>query len=229
MSELKEFADGIWTMEGPVVRDTGETFPTRMTVVRLSDGAIWVNSPVPASFADIGEIASLGPVKYLVAATPRHVWRLEGWHTLFPEAQLWASPHTPMTLKKVDLPLTGTLADAPPAEWANDLDQLVFHGNPLLMEVMFFHKRSRTLILDDLIQIGSLYKGPLRNTLIRIGGVADPGGVPTAIRMSFTDRSRARRSLERLLAWDFDKLIIAHGPCKQEGAKRFVKDIFDWL
>jgi len=95
--------------------------------------------------------------------------------------------------------------------------------------VLFIHKRSRTLILDDLIQIGRLYNGPFREVLIRIGGVVDPGGVPTAIRMSFTDRSRARRSLERLLAWDFDKLIIAHGPCKQEGAKRFVEDVFDWL
>ena len=65
---------------------------------------------------------------------------------------------------------------------------------------MFFHKRSRTLILDDLIQIGSLYKGPLRDVLIRMGRVADPWGVPIAIRMTFTDRSQARRSLERLLA-----------------------------
>jgi hypothetical protein len=229
MSELKEFADGIWIMDGPVVNDTGEMFTTRMTAVKLSGGAIWVGSPVPASFAEIGEIASLGPIKYLVAATPRHVWRLEGWHTLFPEAQLWASPHTLMTLKNVDLPMTRTLDDEPPAEWSQDLDQLVFHGNPLLEEVMFFHKRSRTLIMDDLIQIGSLYKGPFRSALIKIGGVAEPGGVPNAVRMMFTDRSRARQSLERLLAWDFDKLIIAHGPCKQEGAKRFVQELFDWL
>jgi hypothetical protein len=229
MSKLKEFADGIWTVEGPEVSDMGELFPTRMTVVRLSNGAIWVDSPIPASFADISEVASLGLIKYLIAATPRHVWRLEGWHTLFPEAQLWASPHTPMTLKKVDLPMTRILGDEPPAEWTDDLDQLLFQGNPFLEEVLFYHKRSRTLILDDLIQIGSLYKGPLSNTLIRIGGVAEPGGVPTALRMSFTDRSRARRSLERLLALDFDKLIIAHGPCKQEGAKKFVEDVFDWL
>ena len=81
-------------MKGPEVRDMGELFPTRMTVVRLSDGAIWVNSPVPVSFADIGKIVSLGLVKYLVADTPRHVWRLEGWHTHFPEAPVGLPQHS---------------------------------------------------------------------------------------------------------------------------------------
>jgi hypothetical protein len=49
--------------------------------------------------------------------------------------------------------------------------------NPLREEMIFLHKRSWALILGDLIQIGGPYKGPFRNALIRIGGVADQGGV----------------------------------------------------
>jgi hypothetical protein len=134
-------------------------------------------------------------------------------------------------LRKGRLPFTGVLADEPPRGWAGDLDQLAFQGNPLLDEVVFFHEESRTVILDDLIQIHPIVEGkPLRNALLRLGGVASPhGGVALDIRLSFTDRKLARRSLEKLLSWDFDKLIIAHGACIEKDAKSFVERAFRWL
>ncbi len=228
---MQGLAKDLWIVDGPNVRDMGFMFTTRMTVVRLSDGSLWVSSPVPAPFDMLKRITELGPVKYLVAATPRHFWRLEGWHTLFPEAQLWSSRTTLLTLKKRPLPLTGVLGDEPPQAWAADFDQLVFKGNPLLDEVIFFHKQSGTVILDDLIQIHPKVKGkPLRNALFKIEGVGYPhGGVGLDIRLSFTNRNLARRSLEKLLSWNFDKLIIAHGACVEKGAKTFVERAFRWL
>jgi hypothetical protein len=97
--------------------------------------------------------------------------------------------------------------------------------------VVFFHEESRTVILDDLIQIHPIVEGkPFRNALLRLGGVASPyGGVALDIRLSFTDRKLARRSLEKLLSWDFDKLIIAHGACIEKDAKPFVERAFRWL
>jgi glyoxylase-like metal-dependent hydrolase (beta-lactamase superfamily II) len=176
-------------------------------------------------------ITELGPVRYLVAATPRHVWRLAAWHTLFPEAQVWAARPTPFTLKKGDLPISGILGDLAPEGWADDLDQLAFKGNPLIEEVVFFHKQSRTVVLDDLIQVHPILKGrPIRNALFRLEGVASPhGGVGLEIRLSFIRRDLARQSLQKLLSWDFDKLIIAHGPCIEKDAKAFVKLAFRWL
>jgi hypothetical protein len=58
---------------------------------------------------------------------------------------------------------------------------------------------------------------------------AEDGGVALDIRLSFTDRNLARRSLEKLLSWDFDKLIIAHGVCIEKDAKPFVERAFRWL
>ena len=34
---------------------------------------------------------------------------------------------------------------------------------------------------------------------------------------------------QRLLSWDFDRLIIAHGPCIERDAKAFVTQAFRWL
>ncbi|MFW9889611.1 MAG: DUF4336 domain-containing protein, partial [Candidatus Thorarchaeota archaeon] len=55
------------------------------------------------------------------------------------------------------------------------------------------------------------------------------GGVARDIRMSFTNHDLARQSLETLLSWDFDKLIIAHGDCIESDAKSLVEEKFQWL
>ena len=187
MSELQSFADNVWITDGPNVRDMGFTFTTRMAIVRLSDGSIWVDSPVPVPFDTLERITEIGPVRYLVAATPRHVWRLEGWHTLFPEAQMWAARPTILTLQKTHLPFTGILGDEAPDCWADDFDQVVFKGNPLNSEVIFFHRKARTVILDDLIQINPIVEGePFRNALFKLEGVLYPqGGVGLEIRLTY--------------------------------------------
>jgi Domain of unknown function (DUF4336) len=231
MSELRVFGNDLWIIEGPEVRDFGITFPTRMSVARLSNGSLWVSSPVLVPFETLEHLTRLGPVRYLVAATPRHVWRLHTWHTLFPRAQLWSSRQAPLSSGQRHLPLTGVLGDAPHPDWADDFDQLAFKGNPLAEEIFFFHRPSRTLIVDDFIQHCPIVPGkPLRNLLSRLEGVAEaPGGVGLEIKLTFIDRKRARRSLAKLLSWDFDKLIIAHGDCMDAHARPFVEQAFSWL
>jgi hypothetical protein len=229
MHGLHEFAKNVSIVDGPPVRAFGVLFSTRMIVVKLCDGSLWINSPVSLRDDALHSIMSSGPVKYLVAPTRLHVWRLVEWHALFPGAELWAPPQIPVAFKY--LPYTGILGDEPPQAWANDLDQLVFKGNLFIDEVYFFHKQSRTVIMADFIQNHPTTKGkPLRNALFKLAGAAYPnGGVPLDIRLSFTDRKLARQSLERLLSWDFAKLIVAHGVCVEKDAKRFVERAFRWL
>ena len=231
MPEFQEFAKNVWVIDGPAVRDMGFMFTTRMTVVKLADGSVWVESPVFVPFETLTRITQWGQVRYLVAATPRHVWRLASGPTLFPEAQLWVARTTPFTLKKGHLPFTGILGDEPPQGWASDLDQLAFKGSPLIEEVLFFYKASHIVILDHPIQIHPIEKGrAFRNALLKLEGVASPhGGVGLDIKLLFTNRKLARQSLEKLLSWDFDKLIIAHGVCIEKDAKPFVERAFRWL
>lgn len=231
MVGLKEFAENVWIVEGPNVRDFGVPFTTRMVIVRLSDGSLWLDSPVWVPPDTLKRIIALGPIRYLIAATPRHIWRLAEWHSQFPQAQLWAAKHSPLTLKKANLEFTGILADNTPQAWIEDLEQIPFRGNPLIEEVIFLHRKSHTVILDDLIQNHLPVKGhALRNALFKLAGVAYPnGGVPLDIRLSFIHRDLARKSLEKVLSWEFDKLILAHGPCVDKDAKAFVERAFQWV
>ncbi|MGH7978893.1 MAG: DUF4336 domain-containing protein [Limisphaerales bacterium] len=229
MADLQSFGENVWTADGPPVRAIGIPLPTRMIVVKLGSGSLWVNSPVSVPRGLLNRIKALGPVSYLVAPTRLHVWRLEEWHSLFPDAELWMPPQTP---KKFDyLPRAGILGDATPQSWADDFDQFIFRGNFFIEEAFFLHKKSRTVIIGDFIQSHRLAKGrPFLNTLFRLAGVAFPnGGVPLDAILTFTNRKLARRSLEKLLSWDFDKLIIAHGVCVEKDAKPFVERAFRWL
>jgi hypothetical protein len=65
---------------------------------------------------------------------------------------------------------------------------------------------------------------------LKLAGAQDPDGVVGRdMRMTFLNRRLARQSLEKLLSWDFDKLIIAHRACFESDAKEYVKRAFRWL
>jgi hypothetical protein len=230
MDEWRPVGDGLTVVEGPIVRDFGMPFPTRMTVAVLADGSVWVESPVPVTYETLTRLTGLGPIRYLVANTPRHVWRLDQWHEPFPDAELWAARSTPATLKRSRLPLAGTLSDHPVTGWASDLDQVAIAGSRFIEETCFLHKRSRTLIVGDLIQVHDLQPGKTFSNMIkRVGGVAGPvGGTSVDIRASFWDRDALRASIQGLLDWEFDNLILAHGSWVMGNAKPFVENAFAW-
>jgi hypothetical protein len=69
---LQEFGPEIWMADGPVVSFYGFPYPTRMAVVRLSDGGLFVWSPVALSAALQPEIDALGPVRCLVSPNLLH-------------------------------------------------------------------------------------------------------------------------------------------------------------
>ena len=223
----RSFAEDIWIANGPRVRFVVASLPTRMIVVKLNDGSIWINSPVAVSGETLNQIETIGPVRYLVAPTTLHVWRLEQWHKRFPDAQLWGPPK--VSRGSSPIAFTGLLQNVAPAGWAGDLEQLVFKGNLFIEEVEFLHKKSRTLILTDFLQNYCGEEGDLAGNIVKkIAGVLN-GGVPLDVRLSFTDRKLGREVLATLLSWDFDKLILAHGRCVEHDAKAFVEKAFRWL
>jgi hypothetical protein len=58
MSELKEFAENVSMIDGPPVRMLGLSLATRMIIVKLSGGSLWVNSPVSVPIQVLDRIFS---------------------------------------------------------------------------------------------------------------------------------------------------------------------------
>lgn len=215
MEMLVRFGTDLWIADGPSVRFFGVRYPTRMVVVRLGDGSLWINSPVGAARDYASQLEKLGPVAHLVSPTPLHDWRLKSWAEVFPRARVWKA---------------AVLGDEPPTDWASDIDQVRFQGSFVLSEIEFFHRRSGTLVMGDFLQNFKPALGrPLRNTLLRLGGILQ-GGMPRDLRLSFLGKRRiARESLRKILSWDFDKLVLAHGDCVESRARSFVERSFYWL
>lgn len=223
MQPLQQFGPQIWIADGPVVKTAGFAFPTRMIVVKLSDGSLCLHSPVEGTREQMESVAALGPVRYLVAPSPLHVWRFAGWSGVYPEAELWGPPRM-----KYANPSMHVLGDDAPAAWSADMDQMVFRGSAVLDEVYFLHRQSRTLIFNDFIQ---QYEpsNPFLRTFASLAGMRT-GGTPPDIRLSFAfGKAQGRESLRKLLSWDFDKVILAHGNCVTADAKLFVRRAFRWL
>lgn len=226
--ELEALGPDLWVAEGPTAIDLLVVpYPTRMTIVRLPDGGLWVSSPIPVSFDELRALSDLGPVRHLVSATPRHQWRLESWHTLFPDAALWSCARGPATLGGRRLATT-RITDRTDVPWRGVLDHAVYPGVGF-EETTFLHRVSGTLLVEDILQRHAAHPGQRAlNTLIRFGGVDGPGGVPRDIR-AITRRAAAKRWADRVLSWEFDQLVMAHGPVIRSGAKAYFERAFAWL
>jgi hypothetical protein len=59
--------------------------------------------------------------------------------------------------------------------------------------------------------------------------VAEEPSVPRKFRVAFTDRPAARQSLQQILGWPTDNVIMAHGPLISNDGAAFLRRAFRWL
>ena len=223
---LRQLAEDLWVAERPQ-RFYGLEVGTRMTVMRLAGGNLLLHSPVALGRDLRQELDALGRVCFVVAPNRVHHLYAGKVAEAYPEARLWVAPG--LARKRPDLVFVDVLGDEAPAEWKDDVDQVFFRGRPYENEVVFLHRASRTLILCDLaFNFGPRSAAPTRllMKLIRSYGRFGPSTLdPWLIR----DRRAARQSLERILAWDFDRVVVAHGDVLERGGREALRQGYAWL
>jgi hypothetical protein len=226
---LQQFGDEIWTASGPNVAVAGFSYPTRMVVMRLSEGALFVWSPIALSDSLRLAIDTLGPVRYVVAPNALHHLFIGEWRRAYPGAKLYAAPG--LRTRRRDITFDGDLEDAPPLEWSGEIDQVVVRGNWITTEVVFFHRQSRTVIFTDLIQHfdGAWFKG-WRAVIARLDLLtARAPTVPRKFRIAFVHRGAARDALFRVLAWPIENVLMAHAAPIERDGHAAVARAFQWL
>ena len=226
---LTEIDRDIWIAEGPSVSFFGFPYPTRMTLVRLSDGGLWLCSPIELSDALADAVAALGPVQHLVSPNKIHHLFLGQWARAWPDAKLWASPG--LARRRRDLSFDGELGDAAEPAWENDIDQVIFRGSFFMEEVVFFHRTSRSAIITDLVQkFDPATQRGWRGLLMRLDGLVGPeGSTPREWRLTFWNRRAAREALRKALGWNPQRLIIAHGQWVRENGREALARSLSWI
>lgn len=235
LNTLKPFAENVWIVDGPEIamHYLGMTlpFPTRMTIVRLRSGELWVHSPIAWDDSLALDIARLGPVAWLVAPNTLHYEYLPEWQRRFPAARSFG-PAALANSKRHAMRIDEALTATPPECWESQFDLCLVPGT-ILTEVDFFHCASKTLIITDLIE--NFEKGRVRRPWLRramqVFGAADPDGkAPYDMQLTFLGhRSEVRASVERMIAWQPERIIIAHGRCYERNGVRELERAFRWV
>ena len=225
-SPLRQLAENLWVAERPQ-SFYGLPVGSRMTVIRIASERLLLHSPVALDPDLRGQLDALGRVCFAVA--PNRVHHLHAGEVagVYPGARLWVAPG--LERKRPDLVFEAVLTDEAPEEWRGEVAQVFFRGRPYENEVVFFHRASRTLVLCDLaFNFGPRSAAPTRllMKLLRSYGHLGPSKLdPLLIR----DRNAARESLERILAWDFDRIIVAHGDVLESGGHEILRRGYSWL
>lgn len=224
--QLQTLVPDVWHYNAPL-SIVGMAIGHRMTVARLPDGTLWVHSPTEYSRETAAALATLGPVAHIVAPNCIHDTYLEGWFAAYPQARFHGAPH--FGRFRPDLKFTDALSDTPAPAWATTFAQHVLRGMPRLNEVVFLHRPSRTLILTDL----AFNLGPdmpfLSRVLLRLNDCYCKFGASRLLRSTIKDRAALRASLDHVLAWDFDRVVVSHGENVGVGGKAKLREAFAFL
>jgi Domain of unknown function (DUF4336) len=89
---LKQFGHEIWTADGPDVVVVGFRYPTRMAVIKLTDGSLFIWSPIQLMDSLRPEVEALGQVRYIIAPNSLHHLFLREWKRAYPRAKVYAPP-----------------------------------------------------------------------------------------------------------------------------------------
>jgi len=220
MSLTPYVLDQIWLRNYPV-RMAGTCFDARMTVIRLASGELMLHSPCNITEAIATELATLGRVAHIVAPGNFHHLHAASAQAAFPAAKTWICPG--VERRSPSLKYDGLLGDMPPAVWAGQIDQVLVQGTRIMREVAMFHRASGTLILVDLIENftdATQHAGRglklLFKYILRMWN--NPRPAPE-YKIGWNDRKVVAESLRRILAWDFQRIVLSHGDLIERAAR----------
>lgn len=223
----------LWVADGGIVSFHGFDYPTRMVIVRLADGGLWLWSPINKNSEIESFVRALGPVRHIVSPDKLHYLFLGEWQAAFPIAKLWGTAST--IAKCPELIFSGTLADNPPADWAGQIDQAYFTNSPFLDELIFFHRSSRTVVIADLSQTFSeaflkLHWPWWMRFIARLSKMVEGWGYPPIdYRISFRHHASARLKIQALIDKHPERVVVAHGEIVRENGEVFLRRAFGWL
>jgi len=223
---LHEYVPGqIWIKKYPVQYAGCDLF-ARATLIRLANGELLVHSPGPIDGDLVAALEPVGRVAHIVAPGSYHYFHVAAWQEAYPDATTWICPG--IERKRPELDFDWLLSDHAPEPWRDQIDQVLVRGTRFIWEVAFFHRASKTLVLTDLVEnIGDETEGTNWTLKFWWKAIMHMWNTPKPApeyQMGYKDKAAAKRSLERILEWDFERVILAHGENLEVDAKQAVRE-----
>lgn len=236
LDTMKAVAPDVWIVDGPAIQFGiacfKMAFPTRMTIVRTAARQLFIHSPTRLTPSLSAALAQIGSPRWLIGPNRLHSHWLQDWAATYPDALVYMAPggEEPIAYSHTThrLPLNGITT----YEWEPELATLAVTGG-CFTEIVFFHHRSRTLILTDLIENfeADRLDSRVARILTRLGGVRHPDGqMPRDMRLLFApDRGDLRLAVDKMIGWNPERVIIAHGRWYGADGAAELRRAFRWL
>lgn len=198
---------------------------TRMTVIRLHDGGLWIHSPIEPTPSLQAELLGLGDVRFVLAPNRTHHLFFHRFLKAFPHANGFIAPG--LAEKVSELSQYPVLPS--PEPWQSDFDSWFMDGLPVLSETVWFHKTSGTLLLTDLLFSFGNNNSGLEKLIARLLGVYDRLGMSLTMKLMTKNKLALRRSIEPLLLLPVRRIVLAHDQVIEEQPTLRLKEAFEWL
>jgi hypothetical protein len=205
----------LWCSDYPVRLGPLEVM-SRMTVVRLRDGALWVHSPAPLTSGLRAELGAIGVVRHVVAPNNSHHLHVAGFMAGFPEAQGYLAPGLQGRFAAADALQVLTPQRDP---WPGEIDMTFVAGLPLIGEILFYHRSSHSLVATDLFAHYGPQHPRLHRVLAAILGVSGRLATSRTMRLAIADPAALARSLTPLRTLPVERVIVGHGDPVVENAE----------
>lgn len=193
----------------------GVTIPLRAMKVTTVDRQILIS---PVATAEEASEIDTAPLTVVAPSLLHHI-HLEATIERYRPVALWGPPG--LAEKVPDLGPMHVFGEDP---WphADQLEFVVIEGAPKRNEVVFFHKASRTIYTADLFFNIREPEGFLTPLTFRMMGIYKRFAAAKMWRRWVADRAAFQRSIEQVLAWDFQRIVVAHGaPIEQDAKVQF--------
>ncbi len=238
LNEYKPLAADVGIVDGPLEYLTMAgvrlplPFTTRMTVVRIKNGDLFLHSPIAFDPRLAEQLQTMGTIRHLVSPNQFHYAHIGEWSRAFPDAVTWASPRVRERARArgIDVQFKKDLGTEAPNDWRDEIDQTAIPGG-FFGEIVFFHKHSKTLILTDSIMNLELDKiGQPWRFAARLTGMYYPHGqVFFGMRLPLLlQKRKSRAAVEKLLSWQPERIILSHGRYFESNGSAVVRRVFGW-
>jgi hypothetical protein len=221
---MREIVPGQICVKEHPVRVGGGILLTRMTLIALRRGVI-IHSPVPFDEALRAQVLRLGEVRAIIAPSTCHHLFVADAQRAFPGVPTYAVAG--LARKRPDL----TLVPLPDTFLADELAHVTI-GNRIMREIVLLHRATNTVVATDLVENfhdETPTVDRIMRAWIKLFGMWNKPRPAPELRWFTRDRAAARRALEQILAWDFDRMVIAHGEIFECGAKNAIREAWQFV
>jgi hypothetical protein len=199
--------DSIWVTERPVWFG-GVRLRSKTTVVRLSDGGLWVHSPCPPTDRVCAALDALGEVRWIVVPNRFHHLQTPATAARYPNARV-VGP-TSAQLRNPQLRLAMGTDDPAYVRSTAELTSIQLRGVPFLEETVFFHPATGSLIAADLLISACGRDHWTWRIAARIWGRYGRLRTPPDVRIHTRASMAVAESIAQMRALPIQQILVAH-------------------